>query len=212
MVRKKEEPEEFEMPEVTMVPIDSLKEPDWNCRIHTQRGIDALVKSIGEVGYIDPVVVWQDGVILAGAARWKAAKKINMPQIPVIDRSDLSEAKAKWYSLASNRIPEFNGYDELARYDLAKSIEDTDVSMETLFTDDELEETRRALEDIDVDLPDVEGEEGADAGERVIQNVEVLIQIPAGLWPSVSEEVSSLVKGIQERHPEVLYTIQEVEQ
>jgi len=196
-----------------VVPVDSLKEPDWNCRIHTERGIDALCESITKVGFIDPIVVWRDGVILAGAARWKAAQKLNLPEVPVIDRSDLTEAQAKWYSLASNRIPEFNGYDELARYQLAKSLEEMEeVDLDTLFTPDELEE-RRNWAQIDVEPPASEemAEGGEEAeGERLIQNVEVTIRIPAGLWPSVSDEVASLVKGLQERHPEILYTIQEV--
>jgi len=202
----------FKTSDVKMVPVDSLTEPNWNYRIHTERGIEALCESIRRVGYIDPIIVWKDGLIIAGGARWKAAQKLELKEVPIIDRSDLTEAQAKWYSLASNRVAEFNGYDEMLRYELAKALEEQfEEDLEPLFTEEELEERRQWIEDFDVEEPEeVEEEESPETPERMIQAVEVTIKIPAGLWASLADEVSALVKGLQERHPEILYTVKEV--
>jgi len=198
-------------------PVSELQEPEWNCRIHTERGINALCSSMRLAGFVDPVIVWTDGLILSGSARWKAAKKLKMEYVPIVDMSNLSEEQAKFYSLAANRVPEFNGFDEEKR--LLLSMEIDNVARETLFTSDEIEEKRKWLEDFEIDAPEiVDPDPNMDEDTNVdgilpkvkrLGQVEVMISVPAGMWLSIQEEVVSLVKGLKKRHNEISYHVRE---
>lgn len=195
--------------------VSELQEPDWNCRVHTDRGLTALCESIKIAGFVDPVIVWEEGLILSGSARWKAAKRLKMERVPIVDMSSLSMEEAKFYSLAANRVPEFNGFNEEKR--LLLSLELTNISREVLFTEEEIEEKRKWLEDFEIetpDIPELDTEELADQETVVprvkrLEQVEVVINIPAGMWISIQDEVVSLIKGLQDRHQEVTYAIKE---
>jgi ParB-like chromosome segregation protein Spo0J len=51
-------------------------------------------------------VVDENDVVLAGHARWQAAKQAHLKVVPVIVIRDLSEAKKRAYVLADNKIAE----------------------------------------------------------------------------------------------------------
>ena len=61
--------------EIKEKPIGSLKLHPKNPRIHPDRAINAISRSIEEFGWTNPVLVSEDGYILAGHARVKAAQK-----------------------------------------------------------------------------------------------------------------------------------------
>ena len=47
--------------------------------------VDKVAKSIKEFGFNQPIIVDKDGVIIAGHTRWKAAKKLDMKEVPVVE-------------------------------------------------------------------------------------------------------------------------------
>jgi ParB-like chromosome segregation protein Spo0J len=57
-----------------------------NSRIHSDEQIKQVARSIAEWGFTDPVLIAEDGTIIAGHARVLAARKLGLDEVPVIDR------------------------------------------------------------------------------------------------------------------------------
>lgn len=82
-----------------------------NARTHSDDQITQLASSIKEFGFINPVIVSDDGGVLAGHGRLMAAKKLGLEKVPVIVESHLSEAQKKAYILADNKLALNAGWD-----------------------------------------------------------------------------------------------------
>jgi len=54
-----------------------------------------VAASIMEFGFVNPVLVGADGVIIAGHARVLAARKLGMAEVPVIVLGHLSETQRR---------------------------------------------------------------------------------------------------------------------
>jgi site-specific DNA-methyltransferase (adenine-specific) len=76
--------------------------------------VDAVVTSIREYGFRQPIVVDADGVIIVGHTRWKAAKKMGLETVPVHVAADLPPEKVKAYRIADNQTGNIAEWD----YDL----------------------------------------------------------------------------------------------
>lgn len=68
-------------------------------------------ESIREFGFKVPIVIDNDGVIIAGHTRWKAAKNLNLKEVPCIIADDLTEEQVKAFRLADNKVAEFSSWD-----------------------------------------------------------------------------------------------------
>ena len=76
-----------------------------------QLNIDKVAASIKEFGFQQPIVVDKNNVIIVGHTRHLAAKQLQLKQVPVVIADTLSEAKAKAYRIADNRVSEDNQWD-----------------------------------------------------------------------------------------------------
>jgi ParB-like chromosome segregation protein Spo0J len=72
--------------------------------------VDKVAASIKEFGWRQPIVVDKENVIIAGHTRLLAAQKLGMDEVPV-HVADLTDAQAKAYRLADNRISEDADWD-----------------------------------------------------------------------------------------------------
>lgn len=109
------------MPELKVQNIDigKLKPYPNNTKRHPESQIAALQKSISEFGFINPILADNDLEIIAGHARYHAAKADGKKQIPVII-IDISKDKAKKLRIADNRIAELGEWDnDLLRDEIA---------------------------------------------------------------------------------------------
>lgn len=68
--------------------------------------VDKVAASLKEFGWRQPIVVDQEGVVIVGHTRLKAARRLGMTQVPVHVASGLTEAQVKAYRLADNRVGE----------------------------------------------------------------------------------------------------------
>jgi ParB-like nuclease domain len=91
-------------PEVIWLPIEKITPYPLNNKLHPPSQIDAIAGSILEYGFDVPIVVDEDGVILKGHGRHLAARKLNLTQVPVIVRSDLTAAQKKACRIADNKV------------------------------------------------------------------------------------------------------------
>ncbi|MFK8114093.1 MAG: ParB N-terminal domain-containing protein, partial [Rubripirellula sp.] len=93
--------------------LDRIKPYEKNPRINDD-AVAAVVQSINEFGFRQPIVVDPDGVIIVGHTRWKAAKQLNLAEVPVHIATDLEPEAVKAYRIADNRTGENAKWD----YDL----------------------------------------------------------------------------------------------
>lgn len=71
-----------------------------------EAAIDAVMASIREFGFRQPIVVDGEGVILVGHTRLLAAKKLGLAKVPVHVARDLTPAQIKAYRIADNKTAE----------------------------------------------------------------------------------------------------------
>ena len=101
----------FDLTRVTMLKVSDLLPYANNARTHTDEQVAQVAASIQEFGWTNPLIV-HNNTVVAGHARLAAARKLGMDEVPVIDRSDMSEAQWKAYVLADNRLAQNAGWDE----------------------------------------------------------------------------------------------------
>lgn len=120
-------------------PIDDLLPYARNSRTHSDAQIAQIVASMKEFGWTIPVLVDEEGTILAGHGRVLAARVLRFEEVPVIVARGWSEAKKRAYVIADNKIAENAGWDlELLRVELA-DLGELGMDLETLgFNDAEV--------------------------------------------------------------------------
>jgi DNA modification methylase len=75
-----------------------------NARTHSQAQIDQIAASIREWGWTVPVLVDEEGGIIAGHGRVLAAQKLGISDVPVMVAAGWSEAQRRAYVLADNKL------------------------------------------------------------------------------------------------------------
>lgn len=73
--------------------------------------VDYVANSIKEFGFIVPVVIDNENVIVAGHTRYKAAKKLGIEDIPCIIADDLTEKQINAFRLIDNKTQELSSWD-----------------------------------------------------------------------------------------------------
>jgi len=119
-------------------PLGAVKPYDANPRQNDQ-AVDAVATSIEQFGFRQPIVVDNDGVIVVGHTRWKAAVKLGLKQVPVHVAKDLTPAQAKAYRIADNATQDLAAWNlDLLPIELAE-LQALDVDLSLLgFSEDEL--------------------------------------------------------------------------
>ena len=90
-------------PKITQAKVADLLPYANNAREHTEEQVAQVAASIKEFGWTNPIITHGQTVV-AGHARLAAARKLGLKEVPVIDRSDMSEAQWKAYVLADNQL------------------------------------------------------------------------------------------------------------
>lgn len=143
-------------------PISSLHLDPKNARKHSPAQIGQIAKSIGVFGFLVPVLVDLNGKIIAGHGRVLAAMRLGWKEAPVICVEHLTEAQARAFAIADNRLTENSTWDEkllavhlkeLSELELDFDLDVTGFSLGEI--DLRIAEGAEALDDDDADkLPD----------------------------------------------------------
>jgi len=83
-----------------------------NSRTHSADQISQVAASIKEFGFTNPILLDEQGGIIAGHGRLSAANKLGMDEVPTITLSGLSEAQKKAYIIADNKLALNAGWDD----------------------------------------------------------------------------------------------------
>ena len=76
--------------DVKNIPIDSIVPYAANAKKHDKRQINNVAESIKQYGFVQPIVIDRDGVIVIGHCRALAAKKLGMEEVPCVCVDDLT--------------------------------------------------------------------------------------------------------------------------
>lgn len=98
--------------EVEHVSPGSIMPYAGNPKIHHEEQIKRVAESIRSNGFIVPILVDENGIILAGHCRYQAAIKLMLDQVPVIMLTHLSEYQKHTYRIADNKLAEYGKWDE----------------------------------------------------------------------------------------------------
>jgi DNA modification methylase len=97
-----------------------LKPYARNSRTHSKAQVETLARSISTYGFTNPILLAEDGTIIAGHGRLQAAIALGMDQVPTITLAGLSDAQRRALVLADNRIALDAGWDvEMLQVELA---------------------------------------------------------------------------------------------
>ena len=147
--------------EMRKIALDKMRENDWNPNHVSDAIMRALVRSIREGGFVQPLVVREAGEgfeILDGAHRFRALMELGEKHADCVVVKDSDEA-ARMRTLTMNRLRGSLDHGELARLIDEMALEDERV-METLaYSEKELSEIRGLLEEapeLETNLPEEE--------------------------------------------------------
>ena len=97
---------------IALWPVDQLRPYERNPRTHGHHQIQKLKASLIEFGWTNPILISNDGGILAGHGRLVAARELGIDLVPVIELSHLTAAQQRAYVIADNRLALDAGWDE----------------------------------------------------------------------------------------------------
>src|SRR6266566_5179072 len=96
---------------VERVAVDAIQPNPRNARRHPPKQVAVLAENIRQFGFTNPVLVDEDGEILAGHGRYAAAQLLELPEILIIRLAHLSSAEKRVLALADNKIAELGSWD-----------------------------------------------------------------------------------------------------
>src|SRR5437868_8978063 len=93
-------------------PIERLVPYAKNARTHSPAQVDQIAASIREWGWTNPVLVAEDGTIIAGHGRVLGARKLRIPEVPVMVAIGWTDAQKRAYAIADNKLTLNGGWDQ----------------------------------------------------------------------------------------------------
>lgn len=95
------------------LPLDEIKPYPNNPRRITKQAIEAVMHSIREYGYKQPIVVDRNHEIIVGHTRLEALKRLGWTEA-LVYVAELTEEQAREYRLVDNRTGEMTSWDHQA--------------------------------------------------------------------------------------------------
>jgi DNA modification methylase len=96
---------------IELVPVASLRPYLGNARTHSKKQIRQIAGSIKQFGFTNPVLVGENGEIIAGHGRVEAAKLLGLEKVPTVRLAHLNAAQRRAYVLADNKLALNAGWD-----------------------------------------------------------------------------------------------------
>lgn len=98
--------------EIEYVGLDKLTPYARNSRTHSADQVKQIAASIREFGFTNPVLIDDEGTIIAGHGRVLAAGHLQLAEVPCIRLGYLTETQRRAYVIADNKLALNAGWDE----------------------------------------------------------------------------------------------------
>ena len=86
--------------------IETLKPYEKNAKKHDKTQINNVAESIRQYGFVQPIVIDKDNVVVIGHCRLLAAKQLKMKEVPCVCVEDLTEGQVKALRIVDNKSNE----------------------------------------------------------------------------------------------------------
>src|ERR1700760_3176956 len=93
-------------------PVDKLIPYAKNPRTHSPAQVAQIAASVKEWGWTVPILVDEDGGLIAGHGRVLAARQLGLTDIPVMVASGWTKAQKRAYVIADNKLTTNGGWDD----------------------------------------------------------------------------------------------------
>lgn len=137
--------------EIRSVKIKEIKPYDRNAKKHDDTQINNVAESIRQFGFVQPIVIDSNDVIVIGHCRFEAAKRLKYAEVPCIMVDDLTPEQVDALRIVDNKTNESPWDIDL----LTEELQDLDLSMFD-FAWDLMEETAEATEITEDEAPEVD--------------------------------------------------------
>ena len=127
-----------------------LKPYPRNTKLHSPQQVQNVAESIKRYGFVQPVVVDQDNVIIIGHCRTEAAKLLGLETVPAVKLTDLTEEEVNALRIVDNKTNESPWDEDMLKIEL-ETIDLGGFSFDFEFEDDEPEIDVQEMPDIDVE-------------------------------------------------------------
>jgi len=97
---------------ISLRPLNSLVPYARNPRTHSDAQIAQIAASIREFGWTNPLLIDDQGSLIAGHGRLLAARQLGLTEVPAITLAHLSEAQKRALVIADNKLALNAGWDE----------------------------------------------------------------------------------------------------
>jgi DNA modification methylase len=97
---------------IEQIPPDRLRPSPRNARTHSKKQLRQIAESIREFGFTNPVLIDEDGTILAGHGRVEAAKTLGLETVPCRRIGTMTADQKRAYVIADNKLGLNAGWDE----------------------------------------------------------------------------------------------------
>ncbi len=167
---------DMQAPKIEMLPVTVLRPYSGNARRHSKKQIRQIADSITRFGFTNPVLVGDEGEIIAGHGRVMAAKELGLKAVPTLKLSHLSAEERRAYVLADNKLALNAGWDsEILAIELQALIDlEFDVTL-----------TGFSLAEIDITLDQAREASAAtidSPADRIPEPPESPVNRPGDLW------------------------------
>jgi hypothetical protein len=139
---------------ITQRKVDELVEDDNNSRVHDDRNISAIEKSLQEFGQQKPIVITKDNKVIAGNGTLVAAMQLGWKEIDVVVTT-LTKAKQSGFAIADNRTGELSAWDNELLANTMSDLSDKGFDMDSLgFNKGEVDQMLASIGDLNVTQSD----------------------------------------------------------
>src|SRR4051812_18989057 len=144
---------------VIYVPIDFVVPDPRNPRLHSRDQVKVIANSIASFGFNAPLLLDKKSRVVAGHGRLEAAKFLGMTEVPVIRLEHLTDAQAKAYMFADNKVHDLSSFDDNL---LALHLKE----LQEMVLDFEIEATGFSVPEIDFSIQSLEPKEASDEADE----------------------------------------------
>jgi DNA modification methylase len=140
---------------IAYVPTAKLKLNPKNPRLHSEKQIQQIARSVETFGFNIPIAVDSDNTVVAGHGRVLAARLLGIAELPAISLDHLTETQLKAFMVADNRLAENSVWDDRLLAEQLKSLSEVELDFSLDVTGFEVGEIDVIIEGAE---PAVEGE------------------------------------------------------
>jgi DNA modification methylase len=142
---------------VAMAPIATVIPDPNNARLHSDRHIRQLSKSIENFGFNCPILIDAQRNVIAGHGRLLAVKQLGWTEVPTIKLEHLTAHQVRAFRIADNRLTDCSTWDERLLAEQLKELSEAelDFDLEAIgFELPEIDLRIQSLGDLDEDVED----------------------------------------------------------